>query len=249
MIISDSLRLVFVHIPKTAGDSITAALWPFADQEISKRAGPLKHSFARQIRSRHFTPSSWAMYRSFAVVRNSWERIHSSFYYIMHTGDRFLDIGIDNLPPRQGDWWQTVVSVRSLWPDTPRFRDWSDEERRLAFRRWLPMKLPGLKSQLSYLTDKHGRWIVEDIWRYDQLKENWISLRADCGLTGEEARLPHKNKLGERPHYSQDYDVTLANLVATKCEREIAAFGFEFEDFQASPRSADSPAVGESLSI
>jgi hypothetical protein len=77
MIISDRHRFVFVHVPKSAGTSIRAALAPFADGGAA--ASPdTTHETLPALLARH---PQLTMHFKFAVVRNPWERLVSFFFH------------------------------------------------------------------------------------------------------------------------------------------------------------------------
>ena len=69
MPISDKYKLIFVHIPKNAGTSITNSLG-------MTDVGHHKWSY---YKSRY--PYQWATYKKISVIRNSWERAVSCFEY------------------------------------------------------------------------------------------------------------------------------------------------------------------------
>lgn len=97
MIINNSHEFIFVHIPKTAGTSVTSVLsqlTSFMDQEIggtefgeavqpayAKRFGIKKHSTAGEIRA-VVGEATWNRYFSFSFVRNPFARSRSTFHFL-----------------------------------------------------------------------------------------------------------------------------------------------------------------------
>jgi hypothetical protein len=77
MIISDSRKFVFVHIPKNAGTSIRAALEGFADGQ-SAASPDTTHETLSALIARH---PELKTYFKFAFVRNPWERLVSFFFH------------------------------------------------------------------------------------------------------------------------------------------------------------------------
>lgn len=77
MIISNRRRFVFVHVPKSAGTSIRAALAPFADG-ASAASPHTTHETLPALLARH---PELATHFKFAFVRNPWDRLVSFFFY------------------------------------------------------------------------------------------------------------------------------------------------------------------------
>ncbi|MBT9097362.1 sulfotransferase family 2 domain-containing protein [Methylovulum psychrotolerans] len=96
-IINHSHKFIFVHIPKTAGTSLTSALEKYThycDLEIGgtafgeqiqspyrKRFGLAKHSTAKEIRNVLGTVA-WAQTFSFSFVRNPFSRCLSTYHFL-----------------------------------------------------------------------------------------------------------------------------------------------------------------------
>lgn len=82
--IDHNRKIIFIHIPKTAGTSIEAAFG--IDMELAgaeKHAGP---SHMIEIYGR----DTWDEYRKFTVVRNPYDRALSSFAY--HAGRKHIPV-------------------------------------------------------------------------------------------------------------------------------------------------------------
>ena len=97
MIINNSYGFIFVHVPKTAGTSVTSVLsrlTSYLDQEVggtefgeavqpafSKRFGLKKHSTALEIKG-VVGDVTWNRYFSFSFVRNPFSRCLSTYYFL-----------------------------------------------------------------------------------------------------------------------------------------------------------------------
>ena len=86
MTIFPNQRLVFLHIPKTAGRSIKKFLQ-------DKEGGPVNlgipHLFPREYVSEgHITQSDWDAFEKFTVIRNPWARAVSAYKYHLRTRKR-----------------------------------------------------------------------------------------------------------------------------------------------------------------
>jgi len=85
--ISDRLRCIFIHIPKTAGSSIEDVLFPhprtteqFWGLPNKYQTGGLQHLMAKHIKLE--VPSDiFNSYFKFTVIRNPWDQAVSHFCY------------------------------------------------------------------------------------------------------------------------------------------------------------------------
>jgi hypothetical protein len=96
MIVSFSRKFVFVHTPKTAGESITLALCPFlsADDVVlcpprheqppgfERPRGAYKHARLAHLRASFGFGPAIADFYSFGFVRNPWDRIVSYYQFL-----------------------------------------------------------------------------------------------------------------------------------------------------------------------
>lgn len=84
MVISDKHRFIFIHNPKTGGESIEAALTLYASLLVSapknlhKRLN--KHSNPKMIK-KYVGETIWNSYFKFVFVRNPWDRFLSLYMY------------------------------------------------------------------------------------------------------------------------------------------------------------------------
>ncbi len=81
MIISNKYKFVFVHIWKTGGTSIRAALEKYADFS-SEEGSAEQHLKASEIKKDYFKENDWDNYFSFAVSRNPYDWVVSVYHYI-----------------------------------------------------------------------------------------------------------------------------------------------------------------------
>tara|TARA_Y100000310_G_C20149471_1_gene564018 strand:+ start:13 stop:573 length:561 start_codon:yes stop_codon:yes gene_type:complete len=74
--IIDKEKIIFIHIPKTAGTSIRSYF-----KSISRRKKkPRKHATIKEIE--YSFPTEYKTYKKFTVVRNPYDRILSWFFYL-----------------------------------------------------------------------------------------------------------------------------------------------------------------------
>jgi hypothetical protein len=200
--ISFQKRFLFVHIPKSAGNSIQSVLRDYSEDELvalrSEQDGierfglrnpkykVKKHSTLAEYRAALGEMEFGNLYK-FTCVRNPWDRIVS--YYFTPTQDT------------------------SAW-DRKKFRK--------AIVKVLPVA--------DYLRlDKGGKdpfANVNYIMRFENLADDF---RAVCAaLNISPAPLPRYNR-SNREHYSKYYDDELRELVGARFAAEIERFGYTFE--------------------
>lgn len=79
MIISHSLKFIFVHINKTGGTSIKHAMKPVLSEIDINNLGKGKHVSAKELRERF--PEEWESYFTFGFTRNPWDRTVSKYFF------------------------------------------------------------------------------------------------------------------------------------------------------------------------
>jgi hypothetical protein len=218
MPISDKYKVIFVHIPKTAGTSVAKTLalrrdprgntpweeWHFtgsiSKEEQSKYGlghhARWGHLFASEIKT--FVPDNiFRGYYKFAFVRNPWDRAVSCF-----SGHAAKNKDSEN----NNSFEKWILSHEFL--------------EKKAFS----VKL--LKPQVNYILDEKGQCLVDFIGRYENIEKDWKKI---CAKTGIKAALPHINKSGHR-HYSLYYNRRTRQIVADAFKKDIEMFGYRFED-------------------
>jgi hypothetical protein len=200
--ISFQKRFLFVHIPKTAGNSIQSVLRDYSEDELvalrSEQDGIerfglrnpkykiKKHSTLAEYRTALGEAGFRNLYK-FTCVRNPWDRI-VSFYF-------------------------TPTQNTTTWD-------------RRKFRKTISKVL----SVADYLRldkgDKDPFGNVDSIIRFENLADDF---RAVCAaLSISPTILPQYNR-SSREHYSKYYDDELRELVRARFAAEIERFGYTFE--------------------
>ena len=75
MTYSDEHRCVFIHLTKTAGESVCKAL--------NMRKG---HLMVRELLENELNLARWNTYLTFSIVRNPWDRFVSEYHYNLKKG-------------------------------------------------------------------------------------------------------------------------------------------------------------------
>jgi hypothetical protein len=201
--ISLQKRFLFVHIPKTAGNSIQSALRDYSEDQLvalrkeqdgierfglrNPKYKIKKHSTLREYREALGDEQFRSLYK-FTCMRNPWDRMIS--YYFTPTQSP------ENWDRKK---FQRIISEAVSVADYLRLD--RDEEDPFAN--------------------------VDYVMRFENLAEDF---RAVCGTLGiSPATLPRYNR-SNREHYSKYYDDELRELVRKRFAREIERFGYAFEE-------------------
>jgi hypothetical protein len=237
-------KCLFVHIPKTAGQSIEAYFQrrlelPEASRDellLGKNTDPalgpprLSHLKAREyLAGGYISPEAFAGYYKFGFVRNPWDRLVSFYKYRGHAHRYDFKTFVFKHMPKPG-WSNDYCHV------TP---------------------------QYEFLYDAEGQRMVEFVGKFEHLQRDFDQVCEALGLPA--GKLPHVNKSlhehtvwsvlrGERrkivrnlkrilrsgrmarntfPHYSQYYDAEAREFVAELYAKDIAAFDYRFETLPA----------------
>ena len=218
MLLSHRYKFLFVHIAKTGGTSVRAALAPlrwrdplywlaFPCHRLSHltghRVGTKFPRHAKIIAAKEMLPQEYfEQLFKFVFVRNPWDLQVSSYHHIRRERPRLL-AGIN---------------------DFASFLRWKvDPERPYQYHIDTSIDL-----QSDYVKDLNGRIIVDFIGRYERLQEDFDEVCRRLKLHGR--RLPHKRQAKDRDSdYRRYYDEATAELVARHFRPDIEAFGYRFE--------------------
>jgi hypothetical protein len=223
-VISHRHRCIFVHVPRTAGQSIERFFLGLHGLDWENRAplllrrnddptrGPqrLAHLFAAEyVACGHLGETEFDRYFKFAFVRNPWDRLVSEYLY---RGGR-----------RLGSFRSFVTA--GAQPADPHLDAW----RHLA-------------PQVRYLYDPAGRLRVDFVGRFERLHDDFARVCARLGLP--DASLPHANAAAGNGRarwrrvpgraapppdkYTRHYDSRLRDLVAERYAEDVETFGYAF---------------------
>jgi hypothetical protein len=198
-------RIVFVHLRRTAGNSIEAALGGIVlfdrwfrrtdawDNRLHRgrtwykrdRRGHPIHATAAEIRALY--PREFDRCFRFTIVRNPWHQI-ASLYARLHATD----------------------------PGFTGFRSWL---RRFGLQR-------GTVPHPS-LHDEDGRCLVDFVGRFERLQDDFD---AACSLAGIPRRVLPRTNAAAGPPLSAIYDAASVQLVERLYAADIERFAYTFDD-------------------
>ena len=219
MLISHPHNFLFVHIAKTGGTSVRAALrryrWSgryapalFLTSMISQMTRP-RHRLgvtfprhAKAVAAQEMLPAEvFNGLFKFVFVRNPWDLQVSSFHHIRREKPEVLR-GVDT------------------FPDFLRLK--FDEERPYDFMLDISREL-----QSDYIVDLHGNTIVDFIGHYESLQDDFHTACDRIGIPRID--LPHRRRAVDRDDYRRYYDIASAELVARHYAPDIARLGYRFD--------------------
>lgn len=200
--ISHKHKFIFIHIPKTGGTSIEAALHDESCQLLSgewdytsSRHAPLNHLTLQELAACGLaTPDQLNSYFKFCIVRNPWDRLISE------------------------------ISCRWM---SPWFQDMELEQRiRYACARGTtPLGIANhLRPQADFVSAPGLQ--MDFIGRFEYLDQDFAEV---CRLLGIKAVLPHHNRSQHQP-YQEYYNAETQALVTNTYRRDIDAFHYTFVD-------------------
>jgi Sulfotransferase family len=209
--VSDSSRVLFVHVPKTGGSTVDA----FFDTEVddTRKVGTLKRHtpYARILRHEPGLADYW----SFGFVRNPWARMVSWWSMVKLVFDN-ADAGVELAIAR-------IERFPNVWRREGEFRDDFS-----AFVLHGPEKVPRLgRPQVMSLAGPRGR-TVDFVGRTESFDRDIAIVRERLGLPPIEVA-PRINR-SPHGHYSEYYDDTTRTRVAELFADDIEAFGYTFDD-------------------
>ena len=198
-------NFLFVHIPKTAGNSIQSILSKYSEDEIivSHEQDGIhrfdlhtpKYNFNKHSRlivyKRRLEKDLYRKLFKFTIVRNPWDRM-ISFYFSPHRGltewnrSKFIDFVKER---------ETIKSFLST----------------------------GFFNNIGNRPFKN----LDFILRFEHLQEDFNLLCEKLNI--KKSKLPHVNN-SQHNHYSKYYDEELVNLVAGRFRHEIDYFGYTFSE-------------------
>jgi hypothetical protein len=218
MLLSIKYNFLFVHIAKTGGTSVRAALQPLRWQDpwyypmfvcsqfshlSGHRIGSKFPRHSRIIAAKEMLPEDFfnGLYK-FAIVRNPWDLQVSSYHHIRRERPHLL----------------------AQIQDFEEFIRWKLDPTR-PYQYHIDTSI---QSQLDYLIDLHGNLLVDFIGRYEQLTEHFNQICTAIGI--QPLELPHKRRATDREKdFRSYYSDELAELVGNYFKRDIDTLGYRFD--------------------
>ncbi len=161
-------------------------------------ANALQQHLPASVLQCFLTPAVWSEYFTFALVRNPWDALVSTYSYQQHV--------LDDTVRAQNPEMDAILR---------RCDGFSD------FVRAYPL-IRG--DMTSFITDERGNQLVDFVGRYETLPEDFAYV---CGRLGIDTPLVHVNR-SKHAAYRDHYTAETRALVERYFARDIARFGYRF---------------------
>lgn len=201
MILSKKNKVIFLHLPKTAGTSIASALHKHLSSVISG-GKKTPWDYHTSILSFEQRVSSLDDFFIFTFVRNPWDRLYS--WYCMLSNNRKAPIS------------------------NARFKKWllaGCHDMASAFPPDSGKKPAQTVPQVEYMLDSTGKNRVQFVGRFEQVQADYGKLCKKLKVKG--SKLPHSRK-GKHNSYLQAYDQEMVDFVREHHALDIEKFGYDF---------------------
>ena len=216
MIISEQYNFIFVHIPKTAGLSVTDAfgkygrprgrtIWRSISRRLPFHESPaIAHFRVHEPASKMISKLSRPVFDrfiSFSVIRNPFDHAVSHYEYmkqfrIKSTADK--------------------VGLMS-------FQEYLEYRMRKPF--WNDTIFARMPDQAYYLTDTSGKLAVKRLIRFEHLADELEALSRDLKLPDSALRHVNKTKAEKKP-FADYYDDRTVEYVRRIYERDFDLLGY-----------------------
>ncbi len=191
----DYYKCIFVHIPKNAGLSVCYTL--FGNTGGSHR----KIVDYQKI----FSPNTFKRYYKFTFVRNPWDRLVSTFFFLKKGG----------LTEKDKIWAEANLLAFTDFKDF--VKQWLSEENinnSLHFQH-----------QHVFLEDKKGNIAVDFIGRFENIDKDFKTITDTLNIK----RLLKKTNISQRKKdYRDYYDEETKEIVRKVYNKDIQLFNYEF---------------------
>ena len=197
--ISHTHRCIFIHIPKAAGSSIKNELYD----------SPYGGSHASAQEFRILFPKEYKSYYKFAIVRNPWDRLVSTYNYFLRGGNgSSLDRKVE----------QKLKSLKNFEGFCQYLNKSFSPKKKL-----LPI-LPHFLPQAFFVTDRYNKSIVDTVLRYENIQEDFESINKGAFEGIQLSKLRATKHDCYRSYYTEE----TKELIATVYSKDIQMFKYVF---------------------
>ena len=233
-------ELIFIHIPKTGGESVSEALikaigadksWSTSHQRqtgflrrwLTRKKPDLvrkgKHATARQLRKILGNTAYNRAYK-FCIVRNPWDQAVSFYHHLRKP--LYVANMQDTLLKPHNACRLALTSDFTNWVEAIYLDRQVQEE---ASRK--PFPVDHFCNQSEWLLDTSGQSLVDYVCRFENLRNDLETVENNIGLRFMDY-LPHYNR-SAHGHYSEYYNDRTRKIIEDHFSQDIRLFGYTFD--------------------
>lgn len=218
MIIDETNRIIFIHIPKSAGDSIRHLLCNHGNHG---RLFLGKHANYRMAKNE--LGDQICQYKTFSVIRNPYDRILSFYHHLrkplfLTTTD--LESKYPSYTGRLLPEWACEIAMRRSFPDFIKII-YSAKHDEYPQRRWL-------SESRDWLIDLNGRVATDILIKYEDLHNEFSKFCCEFGIYGDLPWLGASESPKSSFGYRDWYDDESLNIVTSVFHSDLELFGYQF---------------------
>ena len=202
MIINDKYKFIFVHIQKTAGTSITDALFKIPETYQLHHS----HSILNTINIEDYKD-----YFKFCFVRNPFDRLISWYNMILQKGFH-------------NDWSKYILENSTNFSEFLELTDIIIERNPLELQSQVDYTKSISFNQLDYISDNLGNIQCDFIGRFENINDDFNILSQMLNIKLE---LNNLNKF-KHNHYKDYYNQIDLEKVSNLYKRDIEYFNYKF---------------------
>jgi hypothetical protein len=220
MIISHKHKYVHIHIPKTAGSSISAAI-PGKHRDIVGKVDstyykdpllywltPLQHWKYRDVETYLWEEGEDITdYFTFTFVRNPWARAVSHYFYALQVN------------PGEGRTKAGVYQI--IEKECPTFRDFCIKAQNHSLT-----KVYGGDQQLNFIQNSKGTVAIDFIGKVENIDQDWKAICKKTNIWPGNLQVKNSSK---HEHYTQYYDEETKEIIRKLFQADIEYFNYKFE--------------------
>lgn len=213
--ISHKHKCIFIHIPKTAGTSIsnfyfpnTGLDWKKPNYELlygwcPKRKIHLQHATSKQLLElKLIKPETWCSYFKFTFVRNPYERAYSDYFWVMN--DRGIEGSFEDFIYKKGP-FNKILNDNSI----------------------MEYRGDHLKPQTDFF-DFEGIYKPDFIGRFEKLNKAVNQINEKLGIKQEFNVHVQKGQY-KKVHYSKFYSKEMKSLVENLYKNDLSKLDYKFK--------------------
>jgi chondroitin 4-sulfotransferase 11 len=201
--LEDDNRIIFIHIPKTAGNGIIQSLY---NQKATGHDKIIKY--------KKFNSEKYDIYYKFGFVRNPWDRFVSAFHYLKQGGISINDI----------EFAQKYLS------NIKDFTDFVYKLEEQSFRR-LILKWIHFTPQYEFICDSDSNIAVNYLGKYETIDSDFEYLKKQFGK--DSVKLKEHNKSKHNPYWEYyDMEMVEIVREVYKKDIELFNYEFPYEQIK-----------------